>query len=202
MANRGIKIALISDSKLILNGIRKILEFEAGMTIVAEGAGLRNLKNFAKETSPDFIFLDNRESAYDIEKIMRSGDIKRSAIRVIQFTEGGTSGEGIPNLINVNHETTSTELVEVIKRVTGKNPAPAIKKTDETKPSKITKTEARIIKHIAAGESNKDIAELLSVSEKTVKAHITNIFHKLHLQNRYQLMIYGKRKKKNIEVNL
>ncbi|MCI0480551.1 MAG: LuxR C-terminal-related transcriptional regulator, partial [Candidatus Dadabacteria bacterium] len=62
--------------------------------------------------------------------------------------------------------------------------------------------ESRIIKLIAAGESNKDIAELLSVSEKTVKAHITNIFHKLHLQNRYQLMIYGKRKKKNIEVNL
>lgn len=199
MANRGIKIVLISDSKLILNGIRKILEFEAGMTIVAEGAGLRNLKNFAKEMSPDFIFLDNRESAYDIEKIMRSGEIKRSAIRVIQFTEGGTAGEGIPNLINVSHETTSTELVAVIKREASENPAPADKKTE---PSNITKTESKIIKLIAAGESNKDIAALLSVSEKTVKAHITNIFHKLHLQNRYQLMIYGKRKKKNIEVNL
>ena len=193
---------MISDSELILSGLRKILEFEAGMTIVAEGAGLRNLKSFARELSPDFIFLDNRESAYDIEKIMRLGEIKRPGIRVIQFTEGGAAGEGIPNLINVNHETTSTELVEVIKRGAGENPAPADKKTDESKPSKITKTESRIIKLIAAGESNKDIAELLSVSEKTVKAHITNIFHKLHLQNRYQLMIYGKRMKKNIEVNL
>ncbi|MCI0481758.1 MAG: hypothetical protein L0213_09255, partial [Candidatus Dadabacteria bacterium] len=89
MANRGIKIALISDSKLILNGLRKILEFEAGMIIVAEGAGLRNLKSFARELSPDFIFLDNRESAYDIEKIMRLGEIKKPAIRVIHFTEGG-----------------------------------------------------------------------------------------------------------------
>lgn len=202
MANRGIKIALISDSKLILNGLRKILEFEAGMTIVAEGAGLRNLKSFARELSPDYIFLDNRESAYDIEKIMRLGEIKKPAIMVIQFTEGGAAGEGIPNLINVNHETTSTELVEVIKRGAGKNPAPADKKSDETKSSKITKTESRIIKLIAAGESNKDIAELLSVSEKTVKAHITNIFHKLHLQNRYQLMIYGKRKKKNAEMGI
>ena len=202
MSNREIKIALISDSKLILNGIRRILEFETGMIVVAEGAGLGDLKKFAREMSPDFIFLDNRESAYDIEKIMRSGEIKRPAIRVIQFTEGGTAGEGIPNLINVNHETTSTELVAVIKRGADKNQAPADKKTDETKSSKITKTESKIIKHIAAGESNKDIAELLSVSEKTVKAHITNIFHKLHLQNRYQLMIYGKRKKKNIEVNL
>lgn len=202
MTNRGIKIALISDSKLILNGLRKILEFEAGMTIVAEGAGLKNLKSFARELSPDFIFLDNRESEYDIEKIMRLGEIKKPAIMVIQFTEGGTAGEGIPNLINVNHETTSTELVEVIKRGAGKNPAPAVKKADETKSSKITKTESRIIKLIAAGESNKDIAELLSVSEKTVKAHITNIFHKLHLQNRYQLMIYGKRKKKNAEMGI
>jgi len=73
MSNREIKIALISDSKLILNGIRRILEFETGMIVVAEGAGLGDLKKFAREMSPDFIFLDNRESAYDIEKIMRAG---------------------------------------------------------------------------------------------------------------------------------
>ena len=202
MTNRGIKIALISDSKLILNGVRRILEFEAGMIVVAEGTGLGDLKRFARELSPDFIFLDNRESAYDIEKIMRSGEIRRPGIKVIQFTQEGAAGEGFPNLINVNHETTSTELVAVIKEGINDCPAVADKKTDETKPSKITKTESKIIELIAAGENNKDIAELLSVSEKTVKAHITNIFQKLHLQNRYQLMIYGKRKKKNIEVNL
>jgi len=202
MAHKEIRIALISDSNLILNGIRKILEFEPGMIIVAEGSGLRKLKDCVRADRPDYIFLDNRESAYDIEKIMRSGAIKTSGIRVIQFTQKGAAGEGRPNLINVNHETTSTELVSIVKKEASENPVPGDNKTDEPKLSKITKAESRIIKLIAAGESNKDIAEKLSVSEKTVKAHITSIFEKLHLQNRYQLMLYGKRMKKNIEVNL
>ncbi len=202
MADREIRIALISDSKLILDGVRRILEVETGMKVVAEGAGLGNLKKFARDMGLDFIFLDNRESAYDIEKIMRSSEIRRSAVRVIQFTEEGSAGGGFPNLIDVNHETTSTELVAVIKKGASVIPDTAPKETDETKPSRITKTESRIIKLIAAGESNKDIAALLSVSEKTVKAHITNIFQKLHLENRYQLMIYGKRKKKDAEMGI
>ncbi len=202
MASKGTKIALISDSRLILNGLRKILEFEAGMTIAGEGAGLKDLKNIAKETKPDFIFFDNREGAYDIGKIMRLGEIKRQGIRVIQFTEMEAGGEIHSNLINVSHETTSTELVEVIKRGAEASAPSTHKKTGETDTPKITKTESKIIKLIAAGESNKDIAELLSVSEKTVKAHITNIFHKLHLENRYQLMVYGKRKKKSAEMEV
>ncbi len=202
MADREIRIALISDSKLILDGVRRILEVETGMKVVAEGAGLGNLKKFAREMGPDFIFLDNRESAYDIEKIMRSPEIRRSAVRVIQFTEEGAAGGNFPNLIDVNHETTSTELVAVIKTGASVIPDTAVKETDKKKPSKITRTESRIIKLIATGESNKDIAALLSVSEKTVKAHITSIFQKLQLQNRYQLMIYGKRKKKDAEMGI
>lgn len=202
MAPKGITIALISDSKLIRNGIRKILEFEPGIKIVAEGAGLRQLMYCAKVERPDFIFFDNREPSYDIEKVMRSHAIKNGDIKVIQFTEEGAGGEGIPNLINVNRETTSTKLVAIIRKGAGEYPAHGAKKTDEPKPSRITKTESRIIRLIAAGESNKDIAEKLSVSEKTVKAHITNIFEKLDLQNRYQLMIYGKRKKKSPEMGI
>jgi DNA-binding NarL/FixJ family response regulator len=202
MAQKGITIALISDSKLILNGIRKILEFEPEIIIVAEGAGLSQLKYCAKVERPDFIFLDNRDSAYDVGKLMRSHAIKTGDIKVIEFTQDERGGASAHNLINVNHETTSTELVAIIKKGAGEGRAPGAKKADEPKPSRITKTESRIIKLIAAGESNKDIAEKLSVSEKTVKAHITNIFEKLHLQNRYQLMLYGKRKKKNAEMGI
>jgi DNA-binding NarL/FixJ family response regulator len=202
MAQRGITIALISDSKLILNGVRKILEFEPGIIIVAEGTGLSQLKYCARVEKPDFIFLDNRESAYDVGKLMRSRAIRASNITVIQFTQVAAGGEGISNLINVDHETTSTELVAIIKKKGARESKASAKSADEPEYSRITKTESRIIKLIAAGESNKEIAKKLSVSEKTVKAHITNIFEKLHLQNRYQLMLYGKRKKKNAEMGI
>ena len=202
MTYKRIKVALLSNSRLILEGVRKILEFDKEITIVAEGSGVRELNRCLREHSPDFIFIDNREFLYDIQRIMRSGGIRNSGARVIQFTEGEASGAGPGNLIEVNQETTSTELVAIIKTGTGGKAVPDDTIINLSEAPGITKTESKIIKLISKGESNKDIAEKLSITEKTVKAHITNIFEKLHVQNRYQLMVYGKRKKKNIEVNL
>jgi DNA-binding NarL/FixJ family response regulator len=202
MTYKRIKVALFSDSRLILDGVRKILEFEKEITIVAEGSGVRELNKCIREHCPDFVFIDNRESLYDIQRIMRSGGIRNSGARVIQFTEGEAAGPGLVNLIEVNQETTSTELVAIIKTGTGGKAVPDDTIIDLSEAPGITKTESKIIKLISAGESNKDIAEKLSITEKTVKAHITSIFEKLHVQNRYQLMVYGKRKKKHIEVNL
>jgi len=202
MSTKAVRVALISDSELILNGLRKILEYEPGIVIVAEGKGIRYLRECVLSERPDFIFLDNRDLAYDAAKLMRSRLIKEQGTKVIQFREGESTGESVPNLIDVNQETTSTALVAVIMKGAGERPVSS--DTEKVRPEriKITKTESRIIKLIAAGETNKSIAEKLSVSEKTVKAHITNIFEKLHLQNRYQLMLYGKRMKKNAEMGL
>ena len=203
MSRDKIRIALISDSELILNGLRKILGYEQGIEIAAEGKGLRFLRECATMEKPDYIFLDNRAGNYNAEKLMRSRLLKGSGTKVIQFTEGETSAETIPNLINVNQETTSTELVAIIKMIgSAENRGRETTPEAGTKSAKITKTETRIIKLIAAGVTNKEIAEKLSISEKTVKAHITNIFEKLHIQNRYQLMLYGKRMKKNAEMEI
>lgn len=202
MSTKTVRVALISDSELILNGLRKILEYEPGIVIVAEGKGSRYLRECILSEKPDFIFLDNRDLAYDASKLMRSRIIKEPGIKVIQFREGESTGESVPNLIDVNQETTSTELVAVIMKCAGEKRVSPDPEEDRPGRIKITKTESRIIKLIAAGETNKSIAEKLSVSEKTVKAHITNIFGKLHLQNRYQLMLYGKRMKKNAEMGL
>lgn len=202
MSRSAIRIALISDSELILKGLRKILEHEPGIVIVAEGQGIRFLRECVRSERPDFIFLDNRDKSYDASSLMRSRIIKVQGVKVIQFTDREPAVHGIPDLINVNSETTSTELVAVIMKGAGEKKVPADSGEVRPEPIKITKTESRIIKLIAAGETNKSIAEKLSVSEKTVKAHITNIFEKLHLHNRYQLMLYGKRMKKDAEMGI
>lgn len=49
--------------------------------------------------------------------------------------------------------------------------------------------ELKVIELIASGYKNREIANKLSISEKTVKAHLTSIFKKLGLQNRYQLQL-------------
>ena len=56
----------------------------------------------------------------------------------------------------------------------------------------LTRAEIEIIGLIECGFSNKEIAKLLSKSEQTVKYHLTNVYAKLHIKNRYQLIVYVK----------
>ena len=55
----------------------------------------------------------------------------------------------------------------------------------------LTPREMEVLKLIAAGLSNKEIAEALVLSEKTVKNHINNIFSKLHVYDRSQAILYA-----------
>ncbi|MBI2487506.1 MAG: response regulator transcription factor [Deltaproteobacteria bacterium] len=53
--------------------------------------------------------------------------------------------------------------------------------------------EAKVVELIISGFRNKEIAKKLSITEGTVKSHLTSIFMKLGLQSRYQLMVYGRK---------
>ena len=184
------RIALVSSSKLFLDGLRKIMEFEADIEVAAEVSDPKTLRNMVRDSTPDFIFVDNREREFDVDSLVAEDGFNSKAI---VFTQSGGSEPDTENVIHVNFETTTSELVNIIKNGRSrKQPAtnPGIKNPEF---KRITRTEFRIIQLIAAGESNREIARKLGSSEKTVKAHITSIFEKLGLDNRYQLMVYGKR---------
>ncbi len=184
------RIALVSSSKLFLDGLRKIMEFEADIEVAAEISDPKALRDMVCDLAPDFIFVDNREREFDVDGLAAEDGFKS---RAILFTQSGGSEPDTEKVIHVNFETTTSELINIIKNG-GSRKQSAINagmKNPEFK--RITRTEFRIIQLIAAGESNREIARKLGSSEKTVKAHITSIFEKLGLDNRYQLMVYGKR---------
>ena len=58
----------------------------------------------------------------------------------------------------------------------------------------LTRREFEIVSHIACGSSNKEIAEKLFISEKTVKNHVSNILRKMELEDRTQVAVYAYRK--------
>ncbi|MCC6712393.1 MAG: response regulator transcription factor [Candidatus Dadabacteria bacterium] len=184
------KIALVSSSKLFLDGLRKIMEFEADMEVTTEVSEPEALIGIARDGAPDFIFVDNREREFDIDGLVASGGLKS---KVILFTQSGGTEPDTGNILHVNFETTTSELINIIKNGGSKKPPARNTSPKDLEFRKITKTEFRIIQLVAAGESNRDIARKLGSSEKTVKAHITSIFEKLGLDNRYQLIVYGKR---------
>jgi DNA-binding NarL/FixJ family response regulator len=71
-------------------------------------------------------------------------------------------------------------------------PTPAIAPTSTPSyPDGLTQREAEVLREIAAGRSNREIAERLSISEATVKTHVNNIFSKANLRDRAQAVVYA-----------
>ena len=72
-----------------------------------------------------------------------------------------------------------------------RQPEPALPQASKTTPDELTERELEVLRLIATGLSNREIAQALSIAEKTVKTHVSNILSKLHLANRTQAAIYA-----------
>ena len=81
----------------------------------------------------------------------------------------------------------------ILKRLVGGAARALEKRTDVTKDdswsAKLSEREVQVAKLVASGESNKEIADHLAISERTVKAHLTSVFEKLALRDRLQLSL-------------
>jgi DNA-binding NarL/FixJ family response regulator len=199
MSNKVIEILLVSDSKLLINGLRKIFESEVCIRVIAELSDIKEVQDFMNENKPDYIFLDKRVKDSGIEKLLLSKKIKSKGTVIILLSDEDENGDSPASFITVNQSTSAVELVDIIQNRRELQKDSIIKNAiiKETEIN-VTKTESKIISLITSGRTNKEIAEKLKVSEKTIKAHITSIFTKLNIQNRYQLMIYGRRNMKRI----
>ena len=196
MSKKVIEILLISDSKLLIDGLCKILGSEDDIKVSADLSGIKEVITFMDNNEPNYIFLDQRVKDSDMEKFLLSKKIKSKSTEIIMLAEEETHEKSPQNVITVNQNTGARELIDIIKK---KSSVLKDSKSEEAQYKKgadsLTKTESRIINLIASGHTNKEIAEKLRVSEKTIKAHITSIFIKLNIQNRYQLMVYGRKNK-------
>lgn len=193
--NETTQVILASNSKLFLEGLRRILESENDIHIAAEVSNPKDIERYVTEIKPGFLFIDNRILNLDVEKLLNLMTKKCLYCKVILLDNQPEAYLKFPNVIHVNKESNSSELINIIK---SKNSDKSFSgKTDEIK-YKLTKMESRVIELIASGFSNKEIANKLSISDKTVKAHLTNIFMKLNIENRYQLIIYGTQNKRRV----
>lgn len=199
MSKKTIEILIVSDSKLLINGLRKILESEAHIKVVADLPEIKQAQSFMDKNEPDYIFLDQRIQDTDIEKFLGSKKVKSKATEIILLSDEdeNENENGSASFITVNQNTSAVELIDTIKHRRELQKDSIMKNAIIKEPeANVTKTESRIINLVTSGHTNKEIAEKLNVSEKTIKAHVTSIFTKLNIQNRYQLMVYGRRNMK------
>lgn len=210
----GIRILIADDHPLIREGLRRILEMDPQIKVVGEVGDGQGAINKTRILDPHVVLMDLKMPGTD--GIEASRVIRREfpEIRIIILTvaddddmleviRAGASGYLLKDVEPV-------ELLKAIHTVYEGRPAfhpivtsrllgeynrlsMPVRKDDEI--SLLTEREKEVLGLIAQGESNKNIAHKLFISEKTVKNHITSIFRKLKVEDRTQAAIFAIKKR-------
>jgi two-component system response regulator DegU len=214
-----IKVVIADDHALFRDGLRKILSLEKDILVVGEAANSEEVPKVVERTKPDILLLDLKMPKGDLVQNLLDVAARSSATRVMILTafsddenvlnaaKGGAKGyvpKGVPSaaLLQaikavhaggswIDKEISSWETFEEI--VQGNStPRGGVPKLDESIKT-LTKREMEILRLVAEGLTNEEIGKKIFISEKTVKTHLTNIFDKLKVNNRFKaaLMLMG-----------
>lgn len=206
-----IKVMIADDHAMVRQGLKTILELEEDICVVAQASNGEEAVLLARENKPDVILMDinmpvlnglqaikilkEEDSSYKIIVLTLHQD-REYLFKTLQLgCEGyvlkdAESSVLIEAIRSVYHEQTyiqpnmTGELVKEFNRVT-------LIEQDKSVTNNLTNRELEVLKLIAEGMINKEIAKKLFISEKTVKNHISNIFKKLDVNDRTQAAIYA-----------
>lgn len=203
-----IRIMLADDHAHAREAMKDIIELDRSFEVVGEAVNGREAVALAGQCMPDLILMDIRMPVLDgleatkvikerypyvkIVMVTVSGDITH----LFEAIKRGAQGYLLKNLspsawheylraVAFDEAPMSREVaVRLLQEFT-------TIKTSVPEKSPLTAREKDILECVAKGRSNKEISGELDISEHTVKNHLKNILHKLHLDNRVQLMRYA-----------
>ncbi|MBV8817285.1 MAG: response regulator transcription factor [Acidobacteriaceae bacterium] len=188
-----IRILAVDDHPLVRKGIRLMISTETAMQLVAEASNGREAVQQFRTHRPDITLMDlQMPEMGGVEAIIAiRGEFPNARIIVLTTYEGdvqvlralnaGARGYLLKGKIN-------TELTEMIRGVhAGQkrlSPEAATELAEHAGEEALTMREVEVLRLIASGNANKEIGAQLSISEDTVKRHVTNILSKLHANDR------------------
>jgi NarL family two-component system response regulator LiaR len=205
-----IRILIADDHAVVREGLRALIEAKPDMELVGEAEDGVEAVLMARSLKPDVILLDLLMPRMDgIEAI---GEIKQENphARILILTSFAADDKVFPAikagaLGYLLKDSSSQALIQAIREVyqgeSSLHPTIARKLIREIlRPSTaapaenlLTEREVAVLKLIAGGLSNQEIAETLVISQRTVSSHVSNILEKLHLANRTQAAVYALR---------
>jgi DNA-binding NarL/FixJ family response regulator len=195
------RVAIADDHALFRQGLKSLLRLQPDVTVVAELERADALLSTLEQTPCDILLLDlqmERSAFVDIEVLA-----ERVAIVVVTATERVEDAlaalrAGARGLVFKRFaiETLMTAIHTVMEGHVWLPPALQAEMTARLRePTGVTLTrrEREIVRHVALGSRNTEVAEKLQVTEGTVKTHLNNIFQKLGLRDRVELTLYAVR---------
>lgn len=203
-----VKVMITDDHSMIREGLKQLLELEGDFKVVAEAADGVECISKLEEVTPDVLLLDiNMPNMNGLEVLQKMKE-KRIKVKVLVLTIHSEVEYLLKAVdIGVNgyllKDSESAELKKAINAVVnGENyiqpsliPVLNAKMIDRDKDTvkieSLTKRELEVLKNLSYGMYNKEIAEKLDISERTVKNHISNIFKKIEVTDRTQAAVFA-----------
>jgi two-component system, NarL family, response regulator LiaR len=204
-----ITVVLVDDHSMIRMGLAAYFRTVADIEIVGEAASGEEAVQVVSDLLPEVVLMDLIMPGMDGVEATRQVKRISPSTQVIILTSYHADEHIFPAiragaLSYVLKDIDPDELAMVIRRAKAGeavlNPQVAARmvkeihgsRLDETNPFlELTDREMNVLRLIASGKNNQEIASELVISEKTVKTHITNILSKLHLKDRTQAAVFA-----------
>lgn len=205
-----IRILIADDHAIVREGLRALFATEPDLQLVAEATDGVEAVNKARAMKPDVILLDmmmpRKDGLEAISDIMKENPQARILVltsfaedeKVFPAIKAGALGyllkdsspqELLQAVQNVYRGEASLHPTIARKLMRELSQPPSLPRTTDP----LTEREVEVLRLVAQGLSNDDIAEKLVVSERTVRTHVSHILDKLHLANRTQMALYAVR---------
>jgi len=206
-----IRVLIADDHQLVRQGFAALLSVKPGFEVVGQAQNGAEAVAIAQSLNPDTILMDllmPEMNGIEATREIKGENPEARILIITSFAEDENVYQAIKAgaLGYLLKDSSPQELIQAIKDVcSGKmslHPNIAMKLIEElNRPMEspatdapLTEREVEVLKLVAKGRSNQEIAERLVVSERTVGAHVSNILSKLHLANRTQAALYALRK--------
>jgi len=205
-----IRILIADDHAIVRRGLRTLIASEDGMEVTAEAADGLQAVALARDLQPDVVLMDlvmpNLTGLEAIAQIVDQNPKARILVltsfaeddKVFPAIKAGALGyllkdtspeQLLKAIYDVHLGRSSLHPSIALKVIHELNSPPALPPTE----SPLTAREVEVLRLVARGMTNQEIADTLVLSERTVGNHVGNILGKLHLANRTQAALYALR---------
>jgi two-component system, NarL family, response regulator LiaR len=209
MSEMLIRVLVVDDHAIVRKGVVSLLATEPNIQVVGEASNGREAVEKAVALKPDVVLMDLVMPEMDGIQAIQLVTAAQPKTRILVLTSFATDDKVFPALKAgalgyLLKDSNPEDLIEAIQRVKNGeswlHPAVARKVLNEwahpeqaEPPEPLTERELEVLRLLAQGLSNREIAEYLVLSEATVRTHVSNLLAKLHLASRTQAALYALR---------
>ncbi len=197
------RVLIVDDHAVVRAGLRALLETESDLQVVGEAADGREAVDRALALKPDVVLMDlvmPRTGGIAAIREIRSKSTKIKVIALTSFGDDGRVVDAVQAGVDgyLLKDCRADELIEALRSVASggahleRDVTRALMRGLRTKHrarsqlDDLTPRETDVLREIARGRSNKEIARQLGIREKTVKTHVSNVLSKLGVHDRTQ----------------